>query len=360
MAFEELQGEDISLVPGCDDVDYATMGIEQLAKIARHDDDAAKELARRYGGTKKRTSDFNYDARHLAGLHDQSTHGRGGGSVPGAGLGGPYVGVRRHGAGDILAGMSDAQVEALKADFKEGSLEGKLVKGADGKWRFDEETQQRHDEIVAKAVLGIEEGVPIGDRTANLMGGGSRSGKSSFLDSEEGAQFTRKGEAVQVDVDEIKGELPGYKPTAPAFVHEESSYLGRRITAAAQEREQRLFIDQTGNQSYTRRVSQVEDLRAAGYTVNARYMTMPTAQSVLLNLEQGRKGKRSVPTTVLLANHATVSQIVPRAASEGLFDSLKVINTSIKGKPRTIFDSTGGGIINSELWNEFVDKGKET
>lgn len=307
-----------------------------------------------------RAVQFHYDARHLAGEHDQSTHGRGGGAVPGAGLGGPYVGVRRHGAGDTLAGMSDAQVESMIKDFEGGSLEGKLTKGPDGKWRFDEETQQRHDEIVAKAVLGIEEGVPISDRTASLMGGGSRSGKSSFLDSEEGKAFSRKGEAVQVDVDEIKSDLPGFKLKEPEFVHEESSYLGKRIVAAAQEREQRLFIDQTGNQSYAKRVAQVEDLKRTGYTVNARYMTMPTQQSVLINLQQGAKGKRSVPTTVLLENHRTVSQIVPRAASEGLFDSLQVINTSIQNNPRKIFDSASGGVLDIQLWNEFVDKGKES
>jgi hypothetical protein len=333
---EDLESDKIAL-------DYGELGFEQLLRMALSGDaEAGTEVDRRVAST--RTTDFQYDARHLAGLHDQSTHGSGGGAT-GYGLGAPTLGIKRGGAGDIR--ISAADVEA----FKGGSLDGHIVDHGDGTFSFDAETQARHDKIVADAVLHVPS-QPPGTAVATLQGGGSRTGKSSFEDQHP--EMLPDGKTtVKVDVDAVKTTLPGYDPKAPGFVHEESSYLGKRIQAAAVERNQNLHVDQTGNSSWEARVAQVETLKANDYQVNAIYMTMPLATSLKINAT----ASRVVPVAAIMANHRSVSQIVPRAASTGLFDSLQVWDTRNKGAAVQIFSSENGGILDVSLWDEFVAKG---
>jgi hypothetical protein len=296
-----------------------------------------------------RAAKFNYDSRHLAGSHDQSTHGRG---IGGSGLGGYMPGQARAGAGDLR--MTAKDVEA----FKGGSLEGHIVDNGDGTFSFDAETQSRHDKIVAEAI-GVkpngEQTIPSqppGEATALLQGGGSRTGKSSF-EKQHPEALPAPGSAVKSDVDIVKQSLPGYDPKAPGFVHEESSWVGKRVQAAAIERNQNLHVDQTGNSAWGTRVAQVEALKANGYKVDAIYMTMPLSKSLEINA----KATRKVPVDSVMTNHKMVSQIVPRAASEGLFDSLQVWDTRVEGSAVQIFSSSGGGILDAVLWSEFVEKG---
>jgi hypothetical protein len=250
--------------------------------------------------------------------------------------------------------MSAKDVEA----FKGGSLEGHIVDNGDGTFSFDAETQSRHDKIVAETI-GVkpngEQTIPSqppGEATALLQGGGSRTGKTSFEDQHP-ELFPEKGSAVKSDVDAVKQVLPGYDPQAPSFVHEESSWVGKRIQAAAIERNQNLHVDQTGNSAWGTRVAQVDTLKQNSYTVDAVYLTMPLSNSLEINA----KSSRFVPIESVMDNHAKVSQIVPRAASEGLFDSLQVWDTRVQGSAVQIFSSSGGGVLDAGLWAEFVEKG---
>lgn len=327
------------------------MPLEQLMVIAQWDEAAMLEVDRRFPAVPTRSSDFNYELRHPGGGHDQSTHGRGGGAT-GYGLGAPIPGARRPGAGDVR--LSAADVES----FKGGSLEKHIVDNGDGTFSFDAETQARHDKIVAETIGVDSKGVQRipsqapGEAVATLQGGGSRTGKSSFEDQHP-EMLPNPALTVKSDVDIVKQSLPGYDPKAPGFVHEESSYLGKRIQAAAIERNQNLHVDQTGNSAWDTRVAQVGALKANGYQVNAIYMTMPLAKSLDINA----KASRSVPIASVMTNHKMVSQIVPRAASEGLFDSLQVWDTRVQGSAVQIFDSRAGGILDTSLWAEFVEKG---
>lgn len=344
----KLGGENETCI---DPLNYTELEFEHLVSLARAGDELAFEELTRRVESEPRTSDFNYELRHPGGGHDQSTHGRGGGAT-GYGLGAPIPGARRPGAGDVR--LSAADVES----FKGGSLEKHIVDNGDGTFSFDAETQARHDKIVAETIGVDSKGVQRipsqapGEAVATLQGGGSRTGKSSFEDQHP-EMLPNPALTVKADVDIVKQSLPGYDPKAPGFVHEESSYLGKRIQAAAIERNQNLHVDQTGNSAWDTRVAQVRVLKENDYQVNAIYMTMPLAKSLEINA----KASRSVPIAAVMTNHKMVSQIVPRAASEGLFDSLQVWDTRVQGSAVQIFSSSGGGILDAGLWAEFVEKG---
>jgi len=324
--------------------------------------------------------EMELELRH-PGHGDQSVHNPHKGRGAGSGLGEHVPGVKRPGAGDDVPfpekGSKDYD------EFMAGSMREHVVLDAQGNITgFTPERQALHDKIVADHVLGVApaEGQP----ELIMMGGGSGAGKSTLLRSgkvdgmpEEGAKTH-----VMINPDDIKtGEngktaLPEFKERvmgtdkaagegAAGFVHEESSYLGKRIQAAAIERRQSIVLDGTGDSSEVKLGGKIADARASGYKVRGVYVTVPTEVAVgrvrtrgATPLYEGANYGRVVADSVTRDIHISVSRVLPKVAEKGLFDSLEVWDNS-GGSPVLIFSSAKGGPTRGGLWKGFVAKGFE-
>lgn len=233
-------------------------------------------------------------------------------------------------------------------------------RNADGSWT--PERKALHDEIVKEM---------RGDSPARkqpvftMMGGGPASGKSSVIKSGQ----VKLPNGVTADSDEIKGKLPEYGAMLDAkdnraanYAHEESSYLAKRVVRESFEAKRHVTLDGTGNSKYESVKAKVEQARAAGYKVNAVYVTCSTEEAVRRNVERAKKTGRLPPEEMLRNTHRSVSQVVPQAIKDGLFDNLELWDTENQtgGKPTLVVTAKGKDVTihNQALWEAFVAKGK--
>jgi predicted ABC-type ATPase len=235
-------------------------------------------------------------AKH--GTHDQKTHGRRGGI--------PQQGGARAGMGDIKI------TDAMAAEMQGGSAAPFLVKNENGDWEFTPERQALHDRIVKESVDGVPSSA---DPTYVVMGGGPAAGKSTILES---GQVSLPKNTVEVNADTCKTKLPEWDTAGAnraSVTHAESSYLAKRTQAAAFERKQNIVLDGTGDTSPASMTGKIDTARAAGYKVEAHYVTLPTDMAVANALARGQKTGRFVPEEVIRTTHAGVSTTFP--ASRG-------------------------------------------
>ncbi len=232
-------------------------------------------------------------------------------------------------------------------------------KTPDGKWT--PERQKLHDEIVAEHFKGK---TPVENPTAYMMGGGTAAGKSSILRS---GQVKPPDNRVDIDSDHIKSKLPEYQAMtkagdrkAASFVHEESSYLAKRIQREASEGGYNTLLDGTGDSSTEKLRKKVEVMRAAGQKVVAHYVTVPTEVAIARARSRGERTGRFVPEAFVKNVHASVSKVVPDAVSQGMFDEFNLWDTSAGGTPVHVASAKGSNlsIKNRGLWDSFVAKGK--
>lgn len=276
-------------------------------------------------------------AKHLPGAHDQATHAHGGHTA-------------RPGMGDTV--ITDQNV----AEFAGGSAEQYLVKNADGSWGFTAERQALHDQIVNDALAGV----PVSENpTYHVMGGGPAAGKSTMIER-GGADVPTGKQAVQVNPDDVKTHIPEYNamrgdPAAASFAHEESSYVAKRIQAAAFERGHDVVLDGTGDSSEKSINGKISTARAAGYRVVGNYATVPTDVAVERANARGAKTGRYVPESVIRGTHSAVSQIFPKIA--GNFDEVKLWDTM--GTPKIIASGGKGKLTvhDQDAYNAFLAKG---
>ena len=365
---------------------YGEMTVDELIMVSRQDPAALAELEQRVLDERLldeqdglRWVQWDYEFRH-PGHGDQSVHNPHKGGGAGSGLGVHQPGVKRPGAGDGVGfperGSKDYD------EFMAGSMKEHVVLDAQGNITgFTPERQALHDKIVADHVLGITPAT--GQPEMIMMGGGSGAGKSTLLKSgkvegmpEEGAKTH-----VMINPDDIKtGEngktaLPEFKDrvmgtddvagkSAAGFVHEESSYLGKRVQAAAIERNQSIILDGTGDSSEVKLGGKIGDAKAAGYKVRGVYVTVPTEVAVgrvrtrgAKPLYEGANYGRVVADSVTRDIHISVSRVLPAVATKGLFDSVELWDNS--SSPVLVFSSAKGGIVRGGLWKGFVAKGFE-
>jgi len=271
---------------------------------------------------------FIKEVKHLS--HDQSTHGRG----------------RGRGFMGKPANPSGKDTE-------------QQFKTPDGKWT--PERTALHDKIVAEYKQGK---TPVDNPVSYMMGGGTAAGKSSLLRS---GQVDIPKNTVKVDSDEIKAKLPEYQSMVAArdikaavFVHEESSYLSKRIAAESSREGYNVMLDGTGDSSIESLRSKIGILRGRGQEVVGVYATVPTDMAVARSVARAKKTGRYVPEAFTRGCHSSVSKVVPAAIRERLFDKVFVYNTSER-TPQKIFSSVGSRDIvhNQEGWDAFVAKGEE-
>jgi len=228
---------------------------------------------------------------------------------------------------------------------------------ANGNWTA--ERQKMHDGIVQDHLKGK---TPVDNPVSYMTGGGPASGKSHAM-----KQFDMPENTVVIDSDAIKGKLPEYKsmmdakdPRAAAYVHEESSYLSKRILKEASEQKYNTMLDGTGDSSIDGLRSKTETMRKGGRKVEANYVTVDTEVAVARNLQRAEKTGRYVPESVVRGTHASVSRVVPQALSEGLFDKFTLWDTSSGGKATKVASAEGKKVTvhDEALWKTFLAKGE--
>jgi predicted ABC-type ATPase len=246
--------------------------------------------------------------------------------------------------------------EGMVADMQGGSAAPHIVKDANGNYMFTPERQALHDKIVAESVEGIPSS---SDPTYTVMGGGPAAGKSSLI-RDGGVEIAPN--SVEVNADLCKEKLPEWKTAGDGragITHEESSYLAKRTQAAAFERNQNVLLDGTGDTSAASMGKKIDAAHAAGYKVDANYVTLPTELAIQNAQIRGEKTGRFVPPEVVRVTHVGVSQTFPAVVHK--FDSVKLYDTSAQGKPRLILSGKKGviDVIDQQGYNDFLAKGKE-
>ena len=281
-------------------------------------------------------------AKHLAGKHDQRTHGRGGG--------GATVG------GQPRAGMGDIKItDEMAAEMQGGSAAPFLVKDAQGNWAFTPERQAMHDSIVKKSVDGVPSSA---NPTYVVMGGGPAAGKSTILES---GGVKLPPHTVEVNSDHVKTQLPEWGTSgknAASVTHAESSYIAKRTQSAAFERKQNIVLDGTGDTSPKSMTGKIDTAHAAGYKVEAHYVTLPTELAIQNAAARAAQTGRHVPEEVIRTTHAGVSTTFPSVATK--FDSVKLYDTTVRGKARVIAEGGAGvlNVVDKVAYDGFLAKGK--
>lgn len=130
-----------------------------------------------------------------------------------------------------------------------------------------------------------------------MLGGRGGSGKSWF----EGKVYESKN-AIVLDADKIKAELPEYEGWNAAQVHEESSDILETILTMAREKGLNVVLDATMKTTASA-VKKVQSFKADGYEIEAHYMHLPRQEAAKRAVSRFMgKTKRYVPVNAVLAN----------------------------------------------------------
>lgn len=276
------------------------------------------------------------EERHLAGKHDQSTHGKGGGA----------------------AGMGRIPLdEATVRDMQGGSAAPHIIKKADGTYGFTPEREALHDQLVSEALAGVPRSE---NPTVVFLGGGAASGKSTAI---AGSGIDINEKHVTINPDDVKKKLPEYKQKSPAeaaaFTHEESSYVSKRIQAAAVQGQKDIVVDAVGDTSAANMNKKIDAAKAKGYRTVGTYVTIPTAEAQARAAARGVKEGRVVPPDVVAAGHRGVSNTFPQIMTR--FDEVSLFNNEIRGNLRLIGSGKNGtfNVEDEGLWSDFLAKGSE-
>jgi len=222
-----------------------------------------------------------------------------------------------------------------------------------------------HDAIVAGATEGH---ASQEDPRALFMAGGPASGKSTALAGLEaqGSDLVPK-DAVNVNPDEVKSELPEYnqiKDTGSLYaatgVHEESSDIAKRITNEAIANGQNMTVDGTGDSGGSKFPDKLE-AAAQTHQVDVMYATRTTQGAVDQQIDRVAKTGRYVPEEEQRYQHAQVSAVYPKVeqmAYEGKINSVRVYDTDTKTTLATV--SAGSREIHDPVgYQRFLDKANE-
>ena len=115
---------------------------------------------------------------------------------------------------------------------------------------------------------------------------------------------------------------------------------------------QNILLDGTGNNSVESVSGKIDTARAYGYSVEGRYLTVPTEQAV----KQDADRSRSVGEEKVYEIHSAVSKIFADIAPK--FDSVNLYDSRVKGNPTLV--ATGGSgkldVVNQSLYSQFLGK----
>lgn len=222
--------------------------------------------------------------------------------------------------------------------------------------RSDTMARQLLHRSIVKSVLA--NGTP--PPTLTILGGGGGAGKSTVKE----ALGLGKGQ-VDLNVDDIKERIPEYNQlvkrhdaSAAAFVHEESSNIGKKVQAEARAHQFGMILDQVGSNP-AKVKAQIDDYVAAGYTdIRAVYVTVPTSVAIERAQSRAARTGRVVPVDVLKAAHRDVSRGFEEIARHPSILDVQLVDNS---GPTPIVIARGGkgelAILDQIRYDEFLAKG---
>jgi len=315
--------------------------------------------------------------KHLAGQHDQSSHGNWAGEASREDIlaSGKIPDWNRDEKGRIINPDATGGYKAdipEKIEFAgttltpEHSLWHHMVPDGRGGYEPTQERALLHQQIIANTTSNI----PVsGKPTFTMLGGGPASGKSSVLNSGL-IDAPKRTDAVFINADDIKELLPENERMrfrgnnadffrASEFVHEESSILAKRIQKRAIENGQDVVLDGTGDSAVGKLASKVEQARQAGYKVNGLYVTIPTEEAVIRSNKRALgETARYVPENVVRTTHQDVSRTLPLAIEAGLFDKVSLWDNTERGNLKKIGEGEGSNFViyDAQGWADFLAK----
>jgi len=221
---------------------------------------------------------------------------------------------------------------------------------------FNAERAALHDRIVMDILSPYKASQ---NPTYTMLGGGPASGKTTALGRIAGFSDDT---VAKIDPDAIKGMIPEYRSLvssgdkgAAAFVHEESSYIAKRVQQAAFERRISVVLDGTGNGSIDGLVAKMSAAQANGYQVRAYYATISVDEAIIRSTARAARSGREVPIEKITETHASVSRVFPTAAR--MADDIELYDTTTR-TPRLIARGRGGTIevLDEEAYRAFLEK----
>ena len=268
---------------------------------------------------------------------------------------------RNYGAGDTKDALTERDKKT--GELKDNSLRAHM--DADG--NLSPERAALHRQIIDDILKGK---VPVdGQAKMTMLGGGPASGKSSVMSTDT----SKDPHSVTINPDDIKEMLPGYKEmaakteTAAGFYHEESSMIAKQLTSVVYRENYNALIDGTGDGSVESVMKKVNGAKAAGYSVEAKYVSVDTETAVARNQKRydDAIAKGEVPRLpnpdLVRQTHARCSDISVACAKE--FDYIEIWdNNGARGQQKLI--ATGGSGKNltavtgqEEAFSRYLAKG---
>ena len=246
-------------------------------------------------------------------------------------------------------------------------------KPGESQYRITPERQAMHKKLVEDHVRAAPR-AKKGERLDFVMlGGGPASGKSHGLANGVFPGVRSKTEAVHINADDIKTQLPEFDPlrfsasryeheAAAGFVHEESSYLAKAMQTKAFATKRHVVLDGTGDSSPESLGKKITQARGAGYYVRAAYATVSTNEAWTRSVKRSKgKEKRFVKESIVRGTHKSVSQVLPQAIAKDYFDDVTLSYTD-GATPKIILTQTRGQdavILDPPKYADFLAKGNE-
>jgi predicted ABC-type ATPase len=263
------------------------------------------------------------------------------------------------GGGSVKTEAGQQHIPGESASYIYGTLADH--RDAEGNWKPERAALHRKiiDDELAK-------GSPTGARIL-MMGGGTAAGKSSIV--KQG--FVDTKDLVTSDSDAVKTKLPEYQelvkqgdPQAAAYVHEESSSVAKQLIKEGLSKNYGMIMDGTGDGKYEGLEKKVAGWRAAGAKeVVAEYVTVPTEIALERARIRGEETGRFVAPDVLRSLHKGVSEILPRAVQNKIFDRVRLWDTNVPmgQSPKLVMEQNKGKtVIHDQAgWDAFLAKAKE-
>lgn len=230
--------------------------------------------------------------------------------------------------------------------------------------RFTPERQALHDDIVRTQL----DGLPAQENPEMLfMGGGGGAGKSTSI---KAGHIDEPPDGVTVNADVYKEMLPEVRAMQQAgdaswaaFAHEESSYIAKRVQAAAIERRVNVTMDAVGADP-AKVARQIEQARQAGYGTRAAYVSIDPVDGLRRAAKRAedaaRRGEpaRVINPAVVLKAHldanAAFEQVARMVQSAVLIDNQGAV-------PRTLARVVRGDttIVDADGWETFLARRRD-
>jgi len=267
---------------------------------------------------------------------------------------------------------SDKRPDGMAPQTYLQHFEGSVSKNKDNPLQNMRPTKERkarvHDPVV-KAALAVPLPKSGEKKIAIMTMGGPASGKGTVL-----KQVSTAGTPmVLVDPDHVKGQLPEYrkavppkgsdKPTfkgAAAMVHEESSFIAKRIRNEAVAAGNHLIIDGTGTNS-KKFIETMKDLKSKGYEVQVHFPHLEHDEGLKRAKSRAEGSGRYVPDAFISHSYSKIDNNVEKimAAAKEHGASFHMYDAGKKGHPVSYSQKGGKETIHSqEHYSAFTGRTK--